>query len=301
MLRNGLFLAASAIVTLSAACGGDLVDAGGGSSAPDVSDGSTGGNPSGPSTVDDGGSRTTRHHDGGAEAGPHGSAPAYSLAVKATKSAPLANGVGITFDGSHLWILASAGDPEPYTLARFDPATSVIDRSLTLPSLFATLGTQAFGIAWDGSAIWISVSGDSNALVRVDATTGAILKTMSSPAMLGPSDLDFDGTNLWLSSGTGDAFQLAPADGTQLLHFSVCAPTNRDNGVAFRAGEVFVGELFGGMDVYDSSDGSLIGSVVKPNGSALTGDEIGPSVFVNGDLVMLSSLGLSTYQVESVQ
>jgi hypothetical protein len=37
----------------------------------------------------------------------------------------------------------------------------------------------------------------------VDPTTGNVVKTMSALTELGPSDLDFDGQSMWLSSGTG--------------------------------------------------------------------------------------------------
>jgi hypothetical protein len=210
-------------------------------------------------------------------------------------ASPLPSGSGITYDGQELWLLAASGNPQPYTLVRFDPATSVIDRTFTLPSLFATLATNAFGIAWDGSSIWISVSGDTNSLVVVDPTTGLITRSMSSPTQTGPSDLDFDGTDLWLSSGTGDFYPISPASGGVLQTFPV-GGWGRDNGIAYYQGRLFVGELFGGIDVFDTT-GTLLGTAVHSNGSPFQQTEVGPSVFVGDELVILSSLGIGYYKI----
>jgi len=210
-------------------------------------------------------------------------------------ASPLPAGTGITYDGQELWLLAAGGSPQPYTLVRFDPTTSVIDRTFTLPSLFATLGTSAFGITWDGSSIWISVSGDTNSLTVVDPTTGHITRSMSSPTQLGPSDLDFDGTDLWLSSGTGDFYPLDPATGGVLGHF-LLGGAGRDDGIAYHQGKLYVGQLFGGIRVFDTT-GTLLGAAVHQDGSQFLQSEVGPSVFVGDEIVILSSLGISSYKI----
>jgi hypothetical protein len=211
-------------------------------------------------------------------------------------ASPLPNCTGITYDGQELWLLSAGGNPQPYTLVRFDPATSKIDRTFTLPSLFANPGgTSAYGITWDGSSVWISVSGGTNALLVVDPTTGQITRSMSSPTMLGPSDLDFDGTDLWLSSGTGDFYPINPANGGLLQHFTI-GGSGRDNGIAYYQGRLFVGQLFGGISVFDTS-GALLGTAVHQNGAPFQQSEVGPSVFVGNELAILSSLGIGYYQI----
>jgi hypothetical protein len=72
---------------------------------------------------------------------------------------------------------------------------------------------------------------------------------------------------------------------------------DRDNGVAVRPGEVWVGELFGGMLVLDPATGAIIASVVHDDGSELDRDEIGPSVFVGDQLVIASELGITYYDI----
>ncbi|MHB8727396.1 MAG: hypothetical protein ACYC9Z_18795 [Casimicrobiaceae bacterium] len=118
---------------------------------------------------------------------------------------------------------------------------------------------------------------------------------MSSPTQLGPSDLDFDGTDLWLSSGTGDFYPIEPATGGVLHHFLV-GGSGRDNGIAYHQGRLFVGQLFGGIAVFDTM-GTLLGAAVHQDGSPFMQGEIGPSVFVGDELVMLSSLGINSYKI----
>jgi hypothetical protein len=111
-------------------------------------------------------------------------------------------------------------------------------------------------------------------------------------------DLDFDGTNLWMSSGTGAAFKLSASTGGSLGQFPVIASTGRDNGNAFRTGGLFVGGLFGGMEVYDPGSGADLGTVVHEDGTPLARTETGPAVFVGAQLVVMSSLGISYYDVK---
>jgi len=221
-----------------------------------------------------------------ADGGPLASGP-FVLTSLGTRLAPLANGVGITYDGEELWLLAlSMGD---YTLIRFDAASWTVDRKFVLDGLS---DSNAYGITCDGSKIWVSVAGDTNALVTVDPNTGALGEQMSSPTQLGPSELDFDGTNLWLSSGTGDLYEISTG-GVLLEHYPISPDaTGRDSGVACRSGE-----LFADMEVYSATSGAALGAATHNGGSAFQRTELGPSVFVGGNLMILSSLGITTYSV----
>jgi len=104
-------------------------------------------------------------------------------------ASPVPDPVGIAFDGQMLWIMGSVSDTTA-TLVRFNPDSLAVDRSFTFDNLQSP-GSSVYGITWDGAAIWISISGGPNKLVRIDPATGAITRTMSSPAWSGPSDLDF--------------------------------------------------------------------------------------------------------------
>ncbi len=79
-----------------------------------------------------------------------------------------------------------------------------------------------------------------------------------------------------------------------MQHFSLPLGSQRDDGIAFRTGELFVGQLFGGIEVVDPSNGNMIGSVVHEDGTAF--DQTEMSVFAGGDFVMLSSPDITKYQ-----
>jgi hypothetical protein len=218
--------------------------------------------------------------------------PVYQLVQAKSLASPLGNTVGITYDGQELWILSASFNDGTGTLVRFNPDTLQTDRTLSV-NLFSTLGTGAGGITWDGKDIWISVSGDTNQIVIVDPTTGQTVRTMSSPTQIGGApDLDFDGTNVWLSSGGGTVFELDATSGGILEHFPV---PGGDEGIAVRTGEAWVGAYAGGIGVYSPTSGALLGTAVHPDGSQFASDEVGPSVFVGAQLVMASSLGITYY------
>jgi hypothetical protein len=251
--------------------------------------------------------------DGGPDAGwsDSSSPPASCLAsagtvglLRATKTlaSPTTNSTGITYDGVGLWILSGGQNAAKNRLVRFDPSTGTIDRSFSFQNLIEQLGTGAYGITWDGSSVWISISGNTNKLVTVDPTTGAITGTFGSPTILGPSDLDFDGQNLWLSSGTGSAYEIDRATGGVLDQFTLAASAGgRDNGIAAQSGAAWVGDLFGGLEVYDMASGTKKGNAVHADCTAFAENEVGPSVFIGGELVMLSDLGITYYEIAPAQ
>jgi hypothetical protein len=122
---------------------------------------------------------------------------------------------------------------------------------------------------------------------------------MSSPTDLGPSDLDFDGSRLWLSSGTGMMFVIDPATGGIERRFAVgLLSARRDDGVAVRPGEVWVGDLFGGMEIFDPASGALTATATHEDGSAFQQEETGSMCFVSGELVMASKFGITYYRAE---
>jgi hypothetical protein len=217
--------------------------------------------------------------------------PYYQLTQARTLASPLGNTVGITYDGQELWVLSDSWNDGTGTLVRFNPDTLQTDRTFSV-NLFSTLGTGASGITWDGKDIWISVRGDTNQIVVVDPTTGQTVRTMSSPTQGGPPDLDFDGTNVWLSSGEGTVFKLDATSGGVLEHWPV---PGYDHGIAMRSGEAWVGAYAGGIGVYSPTSGALLGTAVHPDKSQFTSDEVGPSVFVGTQLVIVTSLGITYY------
>jgi hypothetical protein len=228
----------------------------------------------------------------------------YRLVQTRNVASPLPDPTGIASDGSGFWILSGGQNSASNTLVHFNVDTGVTDHTFRFQNLIEVLGTGAYGVTWDGAAVWISVSGNTNKLVLVDPASGQIRRTMSSPTDLGPSDLDFDGINLWLSSGTGKVFVIDPVTGGIQRHFPTGARSSgRDNGVAYRAGEVWVGDLFGGMEIYDPNSGALLALAVHEDGTSFAQDEVGSSCFVGPAtasqlLVIASHYGITYYRIE---
>jgi hypothetical protein len=225
--------------------------------------------------------------------------PLYKIVETRNIAAPLGDGTGITFDGTRFWILGPTADTRAHRLVEYDPTALTTHRQFTLTDLAPAGGINVGGITWDGASIWVVVSGNRNELLQVDPANGNVIKTRSSPGELGPSDLDFDGRDLWLSDGVGEMFLLDRITGGIKRSFLVMDPrSRRDNGIAFRTGELWIGALFGGMDVYNAETGAHLGGVVDAQGVRISEDRLGSSCFANGQLVILSSRGITSYDLQ---
>jgi hypothetical protein len=272
---------------------------------PSMDGGTAGGTSTGGATGAAGAGQRGASGAGGAVAPPvH--PKVYRLTQTRSLASPLPDPTGIASDGAGLWILNGGQNSASNTLVHFNPDALTTDKTFQFQGLIGMLGSGAYGITWDGAAVWISVSGNTNQLVKVDPTTGQISRTMSSPTDLGPSDLDYDGSHLWLSSGTGTAFEIDPTTGGIEKHFAIgVLGAGRDNGVAVRAGEVWVGDLFGGvtnmfggMEVFDPVSGALTATASHGDGSPFSQDEMGSMCFVGGELVIASHYGITFYRAD---
>ncbi|WP_437331680.1 hypothetical protein [Sorangium sp. So ce394] len=210
----------------------------------------------------------------------------------------MGNSVGVTHDGRRLWLLSS--NEVQHVLYELDEATSTPLRAHPLPALIGTQGTSAHGIAWVDGAIWIAIAGTTNELVQVDPDTGRIVRRLSAPTELGPTGLSFDGQHLWLSSTTGHVYRVSTQNGGIEQRFLAGSPEVRSQGVAHRAGEIWVAGLFEQMVVYSSRDGALLGAVTTEGGAHLPREDLGQLCFVGDELVVLSQRGLTYYRPERV-
>lgn len=83
-------------------------------------------------------------------------------------------GGDLDFDGTH--ILFSREDVG--ILYKIDPVTKTIAGQINLPQ-FGTADPNGFGVAWDGTYIWHTTYSPASTLYKLDATTGAILNTLT--------------------------------------------------------------------------------------------------------------------------
>jgi len=99
---------------------------------------------------------------------------------------PTTSNIGLTWDGTHLWIASNALD----TAYRVDPFDCSIVHSIPLPS-----PGYPTGLAWDGRYLW-STDGDLETIFQLDPLNGSIISSFPSPGEF-PNGLTFDGINLW--------------------------------------------------------------------------------------------------------
>ena len=102
----------------------------------------------------------------------------------------------MVFDGADLWV-SNVAD---FSVSRIDPATG---SKTDFPVPFAP-----FGLAYDGSHIWVANSGDPGTVSKMDPVLGT---TVEYPTGTFPTGVAFDGTNIWVASaGEGSLTKLLP-------------------------------------------------------------------------------------------
>lgn len=216
----------------------------------------------------------------------------YTLENTSNIGVPVSNPTGIASDGTNLWIMSGEHNGDQHELTLYDPLNSTILEQYSYTNLIEVLGTGVYGITWDGKYVWISVSGNTNKLVKVDPHTGDILQLWSSPTHLGPSDLEWDGEKLWISSGTGQIYSMNADNGGSQQLLDDVGEASRDSGIAFRNDELWIGNLFNtNVLIYSALDGEYLGVI----NNALVSK--GKFCFHNGQLTVLSSDGILFYDV----
>jgi hypothetical protein len=212
----------------------------------------------------------------------------WSLRPGLPVASPVPEPTGVTFDGSQLWLLGGGVDAETSRLVRYDETHHEVTREVVLDNLAEVPGALVGGIAWDGTSIWIAVTGNLNKLVVVDPLTGAITRTLGSPTMHGPADLSFDGTSLWIGNGDDQVFAMDTSTGSITASLTTTEAFVRNHGVATRTGQVLVSGLFGEGLALFSHDGTLQDQQIYSPG---------PLCFVGERLFGLSSGLLVGYDV----
>ena len=218
----------------------------------------------------------------------------YDVTLKSSLAIPVSNPVGLAIDNNDdFWIMAGSHNGSTHTLTCFNPNSGSIIKSFVFQNLIEVLGTGVYGIAWDGSAIWISVSGNTNKLVKVDPNTGQIITNLSSPSNLGPSDLSWDGTNLWISTGTGEVHSINPVNGARTKFLDL---GYRDTGIAFKPGEIWISHLDDkSVTVYDISSKNVLDTI---DGRLINNGRL---TFYHDQLAVLTSAGIDFYDVKKRQ
>ncbi len=111
-----------------------------------------------------------------------------SANVVVTNYAVVQTGQNLAIDGIHVWVAGNYSGA-PVSKIRISDGTVT---SISLPGY-----NVAYGIAFDGSAIWV---GSGAKLLKLDPSTGSILTTVNLPAgYTNSKDVIFDGTYVWVA------------------------------------------------------------------------------------------------------
>jgi len=108
---------------------------------------------------------------------------------------------------------------------------------------FPTADSNPFGLAFDGTSIWIANSG-SDTVSKMNPATGAMTQTALPSGSL-PLEVAFDGTNIWVTdNGTGQVSKIVAATGVKVGDFNTSliadVTTSAPLGVAFDGTNIWV-------------------------------------------------------------
>jgi YVTN family beta-propeller protein len=113
----------------------------------------------------------------------------------------------------------------------------------TRTATFPTVGAKPFGLAFDGSSVWVANSG-SDSVSKVNPATGAMTQTALTAGSI-PFEVAFDGTNIWVTdNGSGKVSKIVAATGVKVADYntSLVAPlaTSGPVGVAFDGTNIWI-------------------------------------------------------------
>ena len=164
-----------------------------------------------------------------------------------------ANGDGIAFDGTRIWI-ANFGPPA---------SVSIVTPGPSIPWTVTTVTTgfsHPFGAVYDGANVWVT---DATAakLLKLDAA-GAILQSVTVGA--NPEFPVFDGTNIWVPNNDVDSVSVVRPGSGSVLQTLTGNGLNGPTAAAFDGQRVLVTSEAGAVSLWKAADLTAIGSVSTP-------------------------------------
>jgi hypothetical protein len=165
------------------------------------------------------------------------------------------------------------------------------------PQTFA-VGGSPFGVAFDGTNIWVA-NGGSSTVTKLLASTGAVVGSYSVGSA--PYGVAFDGTNIWVTGFYGTVTKLLASTGSIVGTYYVGQYLY---GVAFDGTNIWVASSGGGtVSKLLASTGAVVGTYSvgqNPTGVAFDGTNIWVANQVSGTLTKLlatSGAVVGTYPV----
>ncbi|MDH3614408.1 MAG: hypothetical protein OES10_14160 [Gammaproteobacteria bacterium] len=204
-------------------------------------------------------------------------------------------GEGATSDGSTLWIMQQTN----VTLHSYDISGGGFSPITSLP----TLG--GFGLAWDGTGIWVSGGGDI--YLKYDPTTGNVVNSfVSSTPTFSLGDLTFDGQYLWKASRP-EFNQIDPATGNVISTISGFDLPGIEEGLTYDGQYLYAISYTDGSDPriwkIDPTTGALLtDSFALPvgtyNGLAFDGQGLWAVGFSSRTLYKISSTAVTEITID---
>ena len=186
---------------------------------------------------------------------------AFQLTAAGQAPAPAgARGIAGAADG--VWFLVP-GDGA-FMLVEYDPGLAAETRRLVVDAP----GQTEAGLAWDGRALWVGVSGD--AAWQVDPATGAVVAKVAVPA--GTHDLAWDGARLLVAEDVAGIDAIDPATGKVVESLPV-RQQDVVSAVAFHASETWTASPRNPLLVYDPTGTLLATADSDALAHGLGGDE----------------------------
>jgi YVTN family beta-propeller protein len=182
------------------------------------------------------------------------------------------NNVTITPSGNSLTISATSGNTQQ--TPAYNPQQVALKRwySANQSGASVSLGGSPYGVAFDGSSIWVSNAANNN-VSKVRASDGTVLGTYQVGS--NPRLVEFDGVNIWVANfGSNTVTKLSASDGTVLATITV---GNNPWGLVFDGTNMWVA-CYGSSLVYKlrAGNGQILGTVpvANPLGLAFDGTNI---------------------------
>jgi sugar lactone lactonase YvrE len=212
------------------------------------------------------------------------SVAAFQLTAASAATAPAEiDGIAAAPDG--VWMLEN--DSVSRTLVEYDRPGGVEQRRIALAA------SEAFGLAWDGTALWVGTRGAAGAAAwRIDPASGARLATIALPNT--SADLAWNGTDLIVVEGLGAFDEYEPATGKLAASVPV-RQLDSVFAVAYHDGETWVAQPVGGTALVYDATGTLLATV--PTDAFQTTSQA-HMTFVGEDLVVARGTDLSTYAID---
>jgi hypothetical protein len=198
-------------------------------------------------------------------------------------SAPASGFIGLEWIYGYLWAASSSNS----MLYELDPVSGAVLDTVSVP------GLSMAGLAWDGSAFWVTDSG-ADIIAKVN-TSGAVLLTFPAPSS-GPVGLAWDGAYLWDVDWVSDELHKIDPSSGAVLH-TIPSPDTRPAGVAWDGQYLWTnGRNSATTYKLDPTDGSVVSSFSTPPGAGLNN---GQGAAFDGQYLWVANMDVQMiYQID---